>query len=117
MHHNFRKLRIWQNAMEIVDDIYSCSAKFPKEEMFGLTSQIRRCAISLPNNIAEGAGRKSTKDFSHFLDVALSSGNELITELLIAERRMYLDNKSVEELITKVDTWQKMTVTFQKTLQ
>ena len=116
MHHNFRKLKIWQVAMEIVELTYTTSGKFPRDEMFGLTSQVRRCAVSLPGNISEGAGRKSTKDFSHFLDMSLSSGNELITETLVAQKRKYISGEEAAKLVNQIEVWQKMTVTFQKRL-
>ena len=74
MRHNFRKLKIWRVAMEIVDDVYTLTKKYPKEEMFGLTTQSRKAAVAIPSNISEGAGRQANKDFSNFIDISLGSG-------------------------------------------
>jgi len=74
---NFRELHVWKKAMNLVKEIYKSTKHFPKEEQFGLTNQIRRCAVSIPSNIAEGAGRGTKKDFSHFLDIAKGSSYEL----------------------------------------
>lgn len=78
MKHNFRKLRIWQDAIVIVEQTYLITRKMPKEELYGLTSQMRRASNSMPLNIAEGSGRRTEKDFSNFIDISLGSSNELI---------------------------------------
>ena len=80
MRHNFKQLKIWQLGMNIAKAIYEISAKFPSEEKFGLISQIRRCAVSIPSNIAEGSGRGSDKELKHFLEIALGSVYELETQ-------------------------------------
>ena len=85
------KLEVWTQAVEFVVNIYRITECFPKEEKFGLTSQIRRAAISIPANIAEGTARQSHKEFAHFLSNAQGSASELETELLIAARLGYLD--------------------------
>ena len=84
--HNFQKLIIWKKAMNVTEDVYRLSAGFPKEEKYELTSQIRRSAISVPSNIAEGAGRNSDKEFRHFLGISSGSPNELLTQLLLSSR-------------------------------
>jgi four helix bundle protein len=114
MEHNFRKLKIWQLGMDIVDEVYVLTSKFPKEEVFCLQSQSRRAAIGIPSNVAEGAGRRTKKDFSNFINIALGSSNELITQLIISERRNYISNDACEIIITKIQQWQNMTFTFQK---
>src|SRR3954471_7838228 len=80
------KLEAWNQAINFVVDVYKSTESFPKEEKFGLTSQIRRAAVSIPANIAEGAGRKSSKEFAHFLSNAQGSASEVETELLISHR-------------------------------
>jgi len=83
---SYRDLRVWQEAMALAESCYALSQSFPKEELFGLTSQIRRSAVSVPSNIAEGHGREHTGSFIQFLRVAQGSLKELETELLLAER-------------------------------
>lgn len=81
----YRDLIVWQKAILLVKEIYLLTDNFPKEELFGLTSQMRRCAISIPSNIAEGRYRSSRKDFSNFLRIAYASGAELETQKIIAK--------------------------------
>jgi len=87
----YRELDVWKNSMTLVEDIYKMSSGFPKEEMYGLTSQIRRCAVSIPSNIAEGFMRRSTKEFMQFIYIALGSLGELDTQVEIAVRLQYLE--------------------------
>lgn len=82
--HNYRKLVVWQKAMALVLHVYKLVAKFPKEEQFGLSSQARRSSVSIPSNIAEGAGRKTDKEFSNFLFISHGSSCELDTEMTLA---------------------------------
>jgi four helix bundle protein len=82
--HNYHELKIWQEGRKLVKSVYALSSKFPNEEMYGLTSQIRRAAISIPSNIAEGTGRKSDKEFQRFLDYAIGSLFELETQIILA---------------------------------
>ena len=86
MAQNFEDLLVWQKAVELAVQIYALTRKFPGEERFGLTSQLRRSAISVPSNIAEGRGRLSDGDFRQFLGVAQGSTYEVLTQLLIAKR-------------------------------
>jgi four helix bundle protein len=92
------KLEAWSQAIDLVVDVYKSTESFPKEEKFGLTSQIRRAAVSVPANIAEGAGRQSTKEFAHFLSNAQGSASELETELIIARRLRYLNDATFADL-------------------
>jgi len=87
----YTELFVWQKSMELVTAIYRETRNFPKEEVYGLTSQIRRCAISIPSNIAEGFGRKSQQDFIRFLKISMGSLFELQTQLRIAKNLDYLE--------------------------
>ena len=84
-----RELDVWKKSMELVTDVYALTMAFPKEELYGLTSQIRRAAVSIPANISEGAARQTEKEFVQFLFIALGSASEVETELMIAERLNY----------------------------
>ena len=112
----FKDLIVWQKSIEIVTVIYSLTASFPKEEMYGISSQIRRCAISIPSNIAEGAGRGTPKDFSHFLDIAKGSSFELETQLLISLNLKYLNHDKYETIAAQLNEIQKMITGLQKSL-
>lgn len=82
---NFKDLRIWQKGIEIVKDVYSLTKKFPREELYGLTSQLRRSAISIPSNIAEGFKRYHNREYKQFLHIALGSSAELESQLVISK--------------------------------
>ncbi|AXP79284.1 hypothetical protein CJ739_184 [Mariniflexile rhizosphaerae] len=98
-----KDLDVWKCSMDLVEEIYTMSSKFPDDERYGLTSQIRRSAISIPSNIAEGSGRKSDKELIQFISIALGSLTELETHYLIAIRLKYVDEtKELMTLITKV---------------
>jgi len=99
-HHNFEA---WSKAVELVTDIYKSTEVFPKEERYGLTSQIRRAAVSIPANIAEGAGRYSSREFAHFLSNAQGSASELETELIISHGLGYLDERTFSRLIEQLE--------------
>lgn len=90
--HGYEKLDVWQRSMELVVDVYKAVKSLPKEETYALSDQIRRSAVSIPSNIAEGASRNSKKEFLQFLYVALGSAAELETQFLIAERIGYLSD-------------------------
>ena len=97
------KLEAWSKSVDFVVEVYEATELFPKEEKFGLTSQIRRAAVSVPANIAEGAARQSSKEFSHFLSNSQGSASELETELLIAFRLGYIDRRRFSELRTNLE--------------
>jgi four helix bundle protein len=96
---NFKELLTWQRAMDLVEAVYLTTKTFPKDELYGLTSQMRRAAISIPSNIAEGQGRDHTKEFVHFLSVAYGSLSELETQILIAARIQYVTSQDSEKLL------------------
>ena len=87
-----RDLLIWQEAMNLAKDVYARTGSFPREEMYGLTSQMRRAAVSVPSNIAEGAGRSSDKEFRQFLMIARGSLSELETQVILAQELGFLAN-------------------------
>jgi four helix bundle protein len=89
---NFKNYHVWIDAMSLVSSIYAIVDKFPKKEQFVITSQMTRSAISIPSNIAEGAGRNSEKEFARFLEYSLGSAYELETQLIISEKRNYVSN-------------------------
>jgi len=101
MGRNFRKIEAWVLADELVILIYKFTAKFPKEETYGLTSQMKRSAISVASNIAEGCGRRSKKDYLRFLYIALASLSEIEYYIHLGEKLGYLNNKDCEILETK----------------
>ena len=86
------RLDAWKEAMTLVSTVYRATQSFPKEELYGLTSQLRRSAVSIPSNIAEGAARRGAREFSQFLNIAMGSISELETQLLIAVDLGYLPN-------------------------
>jgi four helix bundle protein len=99
--HNLKELKIWNKAIDLTVDVYKATSSFPSDERFGLTSQTRRCAVSIPSNIAEGAGRNSNKEFCNFLGIANGSSYELQTQLIIANRLDLLDSSFLDNLLKK----------------
>ena len=95
----FHDLRVWQEAMNLPEEIYRVTVDFPKDELYGLTSQMRRAAVSVPSNIAEGKGHRSDPEFVRFLFHASGSLLELQTQLLIAKRLQYLSEEKADELV------------------
>jgi four helix bundle protein len=112
----FKELKVWQKAIQLVIKIYSHTSNFPKEEMYGIVSQIRRSAVSIPSNIAEGAGRGGKKEFSHFLDIAKGSSFELETQLIISTELGFLNKNNFEDISSELDEIQKMITGLQKNL-
>lgn len=96
----YQELIVWQKAMDLVELIYMSSRGFPREEVYALTSQIRRAAVSIASNIAEGQGRRTTSDFLRHLSIAYGSLLETETQLLIAQRLKYLDKPSVDDAMS-----------------
>ncbi len=101
-----KDLDVWKKSMDLVMDVYRNTKTFPKEEIYGLTSQIRRAVISIPSNVAEGASRNSKKEFSQYLYIALGSASELETQILIAERLGYMQDS--DKLLENTESIKKM---------
>ncbi|HEY4904267.1 MAG TPA: four helix bundle protein [Candidatus Sulfotelmatobacter sp.] len=97
---SYQDLRVWQHTMDIVVKVYAATQNFPKQEMYGLTSQMRRAAVSIPSNIAEGKGRSTDRDRNLFFCHARGSLLELETQILIAERLKFLEASQIKELTT-----------------
>lgn len=109
---NFRNLLIWQKSMSLTTNIYNSTKKFPKEEFFGLTSQIRRSSISVPSNIAEGFGRDSNKEYLRFLNISIGSLFEMQTQLEIAKNIQYLNEEEFNNLYEDSREVERMLVLF-----
>ena len=115
--HNFEKLKIWQKAMDIAVHVYQISTFLPNDEKFNLTHQIKKCAVSIPSNIAEGAGRNGEKEFVQFLGIANGSTFELITQLILAKRLNLIGEDVIQPTINQLVEVSNMNFSFQKTLK
>jgi len=111
--HNFRELQIWKESMSFVKSIYDITNSMNVDEKFGLISQMNRCAVSIPSNIAEGSGRSSEKEFLRFLDIAISSSYELETQLILIGEIYEIP---VEDIIDRLAIIQKKIGAFKRTL-
>lgn len=111
--HNLNELKIWNKAIDLCTDVYKATADFPADERYGLTSQLRRASVSVPSNIAEGAGRSSDKEFARFLSIANGSAYEVQTQLIISNRLGLVDDKAVSPLLDQVIELQKMNYALQ----
>jgi four helix bundle protein len=109
---NFRDLKVWEKSHELTLDFYQITKSFPKEELFGLTSQIRRSCSSIPANIAEGCGRKGDAEFARFLQIAFGSANELEYHLLLSKDLKLIDISNYKNLESKLIEVKKMLATF-----
>jgi len=99
---NHKELEVYQLAMDLVVDIYKATGCFPESEVFGLTSQLRRAAVSVPSNLAEGAGRESVKELKNFINIARGSAVEIETQIIIAGRLNYIKSVELENLLEMV---------------
>jgi len=115
MKHRYKNLKIWNFGIKITNEVFEILSSFPSEEKFGLTSQISRCSVSIPSNIAEGSSR-TDKSFSHFIDIALGSSFELETQLIIAKNRDYLTEEKFKSIIETINEFQRMTIGFKSKL-
>jgi four helix bundle protein len=111
---SYKDLKIWQVAIDMVVDIYKLTGKFPRNESFGLASQIQRAMVSIPSNIAEGHARGTSREFHHFLSITLGSTAELETQLIIAAKLDYLELTTANEMLERVDKLGKMIRALQK---
>jgi len=112
---NYQDLKIWNKAMYLVEQVYLLMELLPEDEKYGLISQIKRCSISIPSNIAEGAGRNSKKEFKHFLSIANGSTTELETQLLLI-RLGFVEEVKINEVINLCSEIKKMSYALQKSL-
>lgn len=111
MKHNFKNLKIWNLSMELTSDIHKICLDFPKQEVYGLISQMNRASVSIPSNIAEGSNRNN-KHFCQYLNISLGSSFELQTQLLIAQMHNYISIEKTTELENKIIKLQKMIAGF-----
>lgn len=115
--HKFKELTIWQKSRLFCSEIYSITSSFPESEKFGITNQLRRASVSIPSNIAEGTSRKSNKEFSRFLEIAIGSAYEIETQLLISKDLGFLKTNELEVLIIQLEEIIKMTSKFKSSLK
>ncbi len=109
---NFKELKVWQKGIELVAIVYKSTTSFPDEEKYGLSAQMRRAAVSIPSNIAEGHLRKTAKDFKQFLSIARGSCAELETQIIIAHKLGFIQDDDFNKLSPKVEELSKMLSSF-----
>ena len=114
---SYRELTVWRKAMELVVAVYSVTSQLPRDERFGLADQLRRAAVSIPSNIAEGHARQSQREFAHFLSVALGSLAEVDTQLDLATRLELLDATVVDDIIESIDHLRAMLLKLLKSIR
>lgn len=100
--YSFENLLVWQKSRVLTKEIYEITSTFPKEELFGMTSQMRRCSISIPSNLAEGSSRRTNKDKARFTEIAFGSGLELLNQLIIALDLNYIEESKYLEIRMKL---------------
>ncbi len=115
--HQFKELEIWKRSRLFCSQIYAITSKFPSDEKFGLTNQLRRASVSIPSNIAEGSSRNSNKDFARFLEIAIGSAYEVETQLLIASDLGFIDTEELEKTVIELNEIIKMISRFRTTLK
>jgi four helix bundle protein len=113
----FRELKVWQKAHQLTLDVYRATTGFPREELYGLTSQIRRACVSVPANIAEGCGRSSSAEFARFLHIAMGSASELEYHLLLAHDLGLLTATDYAPLVDEVTEIKRMLTSLSKKLK
>lgn len=114
--HRYKDLEIWKLSRVFCSDIYKATENFPESKKFGLTNQLRRASISVPSNISEGCSKKSNKDFSRFLEIAIGSMYEIETQLLISHDLKFIPSSELNKLVTSLESIIKMTSKFKSTL-
>lgn len=114
---NFEDLQVWQVSMDLCEIIYKISGEFPKNEQFGLTSQIQRASVSIPSNIAEGCARDSSKELLHHLSIALGSLAELRTQVILAKRLGYMNEQVCAVVLSKSENIGRMLKSFQRSIK
>ena len=113
---SFKDLKIWQRGIRLVEEVYTISRDFPKEEMYGLKPQLRRSAVSIPSNIAEGFARLHNREYKNFLYISLGSCAELTTQIIIASRLHYIEKIKADTLLNEIEEISKMTMSLIKKL-
>ena len=113
---SFKDLEIWKRGIALVEKIYELTRSFPKEELYGLTGQMRRASVAVPSNIAEGFGRRHNAEYRQFLFIALGSGAELINQVIISTRLGYLTKQISKEIQDEIEQLSKMTMSLIKKL-
>jgi four helix bundle protein len=114
---NYKELKVWQKSYQLCLDVYRITANFPKDEKFGLTSQIRRSVVSVPSNIAEGYGRKTTADYIKSLYIAYGSNCELETQIMLSVDLKYIDSAIVNEIMDEINEVERMLKALIKSLE
>lgn len=107
---NYKNLKVWVKAHQLTLQLYKKTINFPKNEVYGITNQIRRAAVSIPASIAEGCGKQSNKEFAHFLNISLGSANETEYYLILTKDLGFLDQKDFEELIDRINEIKAMLI-------
>ncbi|ARN77411.1 four helix bundle protein [Nonlabens spongiae] len=115
--HNFRKLNIWKEGIQVVKETYAMTKVFPKEERFGLSSQLQRSAVSIPSNIAEGTSRSRNRHFRQYLETALGSAFEWETQLIVSFEVNYLSRETFDHLSEKIQKIQNQIIKFMNSLK
>lgn len=114
--HNYKNLKIWHEAMDLVTEVYSLTKKFPEQERYGLTNQLQRAAVSIPSNIAEGTSRASQKEFKHYLSISMGSAFEVTTQLELSFRLNYINEEEKDRILNINDLLQRKIQSFSKQL-
>jgi four helix bundle protein len=115
--HKYKELIIWKKAIDLVTEIYLVTGSFPDKERFNLISQINRATVSIPSNIAEGAGRNSDKEFVQFLAISHASSYELETQLIVSRNLGYIQQEDLNKLLESIEQLQKMNFALQQKLK
>ncbi len=113
---SFRDLEIWQRGIILTEAVYESTKAFPKEELYGLVAQLRRTAVSIPSNIAEGFARRHNKEYKQFLHISLGSCAELTTQVIISSKLRYIADKAADDMVNEVEEISRMTMSLIKKL-
>ena len=114
---DFRKLEVWRKSMTLANTVYQKTKDFPKEELYGITNQMRRYSVSIPSNIAEGCAKSSSKEFARYLKISLGSAYELETQMTISIGLNYLDKSSYDQILDEIIQIQKMISKLRSTIK
>ncbi|MGD1043561.1 MAG: four helix bundle protein [Sedimentisphaerales bacterium] len=114
---DYKELKVWQKGIEIVDKVYTLTAKFPREELYGLTLQMRKASVSIPSNVSEGFMRGHTNEYRQFLRISLGSCAELETQSIIANRRKYITKQELDDLSEDLNHESRMLMNLIKSLE